>query len=367
MSVFSSLIVGKKESVIDELLLLNPLQIPLLTALGGFGAPVYNTQHEWNEDEMYGFTAKLPGELAEAATSVTVEAADKEKFRVGQIIQINEELIHITAISASDPILTIVRGYADTTDATHAADSKIDINFNLSEEGADARGTRHKPRVNKFNYTQIFDDSVKVTGTAAEIAQHGIDNLYELEKQKKIVELALQLEKACINGFRFQSGNFRYFNGIKRWITTNVINATGGDITKRMLNDAVQAVADKAGLTAGRYVFMAAPLQRRKLGTLDANSLIIERDDSKRGETVRTVVTDLGEFPVMMNPNLDANELIFTDLNRMAVRPLGSRDFAHEYLGKKGDYFKGTVLGEYTFEFKQEKAHSRIIGLKTTW
>jgi hypothetical protein len=367
MSVFSNLIVGKKESVLDELLLLNPIQIPLITALGGFGKPVHNTQHEWNEDAMYGFKANIPGELAEAATSLTVEAADKEKFRVGQVIQIEDELMLITSIHATDPILTITRGYAGTTDIIHAAGSQVDVNFNLSEEGADARDTRYKARENKFNYTQIFDDSVQVTGTAAEVAQYGIDNIYEIEKQKKIVELALQLEKACINGFRYQSGNYRYFNGIKRWITTNIINASSADITKKMLNDAVQNVADNAGLGGGRYVMMVSPLQRRKIGVLDANSLIIERSDTRRGEIVKSVITDLGEFPVVVNPNLMSDELIFTDLNRMSIRPLGSREFSHEYLGKQGDYFKGTILGEYTFEFKEEKAHSRVIGLKTSW
>jgi len=369
MSVFSNLIVGKKESVVDEMLLLNPIQIPLLSMLGGFGNPVRNTLHEWNEDEMYGYKSALAADITDAATTLVLADADeRQKFRVGHIIQINEELMKVTAISTGGTYeLTVTRGYAGTTAAAATAGESISINFVEGEEGADARTSRYKPRVNKQNYTQIFDDTVEVTGTAAEIEQYGIDKLYEYEKQKKLVELALQLEKACIDGVKYSAGNVRQFAGLKAWIQTNIIDASAADISKKMLNDAVQAVADHAGVAAGNYVFMVSPTQKRKIGALDANSLIIERTDGVRGETVNWVVTDLGEFPVRVNPNLKPDEMIFMDVNRAKVRPLGSRSFFHEYLGKKGDYYSGMVVGEYTFEFKQEKAHSRLTNLKTTW
>jgi hypothetical protein len=60
---------------------------------------------------------------------------------------------------------------------------------------------------------------------------------------------------------------------------------------------------------------------------------------------------------------LAANELLIVDANRMAIRPLVGRDFFHKYMGDKGDYTVGTLVGEYTLEFKQEKAHARIKNL----
>ena len=47
----SRLIVGKKEDISDELLLLNPYQIPVLD-LVGFSSPVMNTQYGWVEDKL---------------------------------------------------------------------------------------------------------------------------------------------------------------------------------------------------------------------------------------------------------------------------------------------------------------------------
>ena len=42
------------------------------------------------------------------------------------------------------------------------------------------------------------------------------------------------------------------------------------------------------------------------------------------------------------------------------IHPLNGREFQHEYLGKKGDYYQGMLVGEYTLELHQEQAHARI-------
>ncbi|PFJ18162.1 SU10 major capsid protein, partial [Bacillus cereus] len=51
------------------------------------------------------------------------------------------------------------------------------------------------------------------------------------------------------------------------------------------------------------------------------------------------------------------------DANRITIRPLVTREFSHEFLGKKGDYMKGMLVGEYTLEMLQEAAHAKIVGL----
>lgn len=362
--IYTPALIGKKLSVVDELLLLNPLQIPILSLLGGFSKPVSNTQHEWNEDEMYAFASITGGLAATGTTTLNVATGNGILFRVGHIIQMGNEMMKVTAISTD--ALTITRSYAGTSAATYADGTVAKILFTEGVEGAVARAARSKPRVNKFNYTQIIDDTVEVSGSAVEVNQYGLDGLYEYEKQKKLAELAFQLERALLDGIRYQSGNIRQFGGIKYWVTTNVADASAADVSKLMLNNAVQSVANAAGLSAGRYVFMVSPIQRRKLGTLDAASLLINRQDTGRGETIKTLTTDLGEYPVVANPNMNADEILFLDLNRMKVRPLGSRSFTHEYLGKVGDSYNGLIVGEYTFEFKEEKAHAMIKNLKTT-
>ncbi|WP_423748469.1 SU10 major capsid protein, partial [Bacillus cereus] len=48
--VYNEDLVGKKESVVDEFLLLNPLQTPMINLLG-FGQAVTAVEHIWFEDE----------------------------------------------------------------------------------------------------------------------------------------------------------------------------------------------------------------------------------------------------------------------------------------------------------------------------
>ncbi|WP_176526295.1 SU10 major capsid protein, partial [Bacillus cereus] len=103
----------------------------------------------------------------------------------------------------------------------------IEAMFVEGVEGADARDARYKPRKRVSNITQIFDESVELTGTAMAVAQLGVDNEYEKEKQKKQVELALQLEKAVINGIRYEQGQKRMMRGIRSFIESNVQNVGG--------------------------------------------------------------------------------------------------------------------------------------------
>ena len=364
--VYSNLVVEKKESVVDEFLLLNPLTTPMLSLIG-FSAPVYNTTHEWIEHEMIAQSAVTGGIGDEAGhTNLPIKGDVAETtFRVGQVIQMNAELLKVTAV-VDDSNLTVVRGYAGTTRVAHADDTVTKVLYNEAAEGADARAARYQPGEKLSNITQIFDDSIVVTGSTAEIEKYGIDNIYENEKQRKIVELAFNLESALISGVRHTSGQIRTFDGIKSFIDTNVVDASVEDISKNLLNSVVQDVYDVGGLRGGNYTFIASPRQRRKIGELDAASLIIERSDNVRGERVDYIVTDLGTFPVRTNPNLNPDEVLFLDTNRVKIKPLGTRGFFHEFLGRKGDYYHGQIIGEYTLEFKQEKAHARVRNLKTT-
>lgn len=360
-AINSTLIVGKKESVVDEYLLLNPLTIPMLTEIG-FGSPVYNTLHEWVEDEMFEVATTIAAELAEGATEIAVASGKGTIFRPDHIVRIDDELIKVTGVATDT--LTIVRGFGDTTDTTHASGSDITIEFTEGTEGRDARNARYKPRVAVNNRTQIFDDTISISGTTQEVAQYGVNSEYFKERTKVLINLFYQLERALINGVGHVDNLKRSFKGIRSFIATNVHDANNTDLSKNFVNEMVQSVYDAGGLRGGNYKFVVSTRQKRKAGELDQASLMLNRADRARGESVDTFVTDLGEFPIVTNPNLRPSEIIFTDFNRQTVRPLGNRGFFHEFLGKVGDKIEGMIIGEYTYQFEQEKAHARAINLK---
>ncbi|EEM93461.1 SU10 major capsid protein [Bacillus thuringiensis] len=357
---YSNNLIGVKESVTDEFLLLNPLQTPMLNLLG-FGSPVTSVEHVWFEDEMFDQGSTLTRALTAGMKFIDVEETDA--FRPKQVIRIGEELILVTKVEGAKK-LTVVRGYAETEVEAHEAGSTIEVMFVEGHEGSNARDARYKPRNRVSNITQIFDETVELTGTAQAIAQYGVDNEYEKEKQKKQLELALQLEKAVINGVRYEQGNRRMMRGIRSFIETNVINAGGAAVADEHLIEAFRQIFEKGGYTVGgNYKIIVGATQKIAISAFDNALIRLSREDNGRGQVVDHYVSDFGNAEILLNNNMHAGEILVIDANRLSIRPLRTREFAHEFLGKKGDYMKGMLVGEYTLEFLQEAAHAKITGL----
>jgi hypothetical protein len=130
------------------------------------------------------------------------------------------------------------------------------------------------------------------------------------------------------------------------------------------VNDLSQKIYEAGGFASGGdYKVIVPAKQKRALSALDTNKIQIARSENSRGEVVDKLINDFGEFEIALNNNLAADELLFVDANRVAIRPLVGREFFHKYLGEVGDSTTGMLVGEYTLEFKQEKAHGRLKGL----
>lgn len=358
----SQYVVGQKQSVVDELLLLTPYQIPMINLLG-FSDAVTNTKHEWFEDSMFPYTGKIT--TAALDTDTVIIVADLDPFRINHVVKVGEEMMLITAINSGTNTLTVTRGFAGTTPVAITANASIEVLFVEGVEGNLARDARYKSRVPNENYTQIFDDSIKISGTAEAVAQYGVVDEYEKEKQKKLQELALQLEKAIINGVGYTNGDIRLMKGIRSYIQSNVIDAGGTDLSMTMINDAAQSIYEAGGFkNGGNFKIVVPAKQKRALSNLDTEKVLLQRADPVRGSVTRSVVTDFGDFDIVLNGNLQSDELLILDANRIRIKPLQGRDFNHSYLGRLGDFTNGMIVGEYTLEFKQEPAHARIKGLK---
>ena len=356
-----NLIVGKREDVTENILLLSPSEAPMIDLLG-FGESVTQVEPTWFEDEEVADRTTATAIAADNATTIAV--ADGEVFEGGYVAKVNDELVLVTAVAGNN--LTVTRGYAGTTPAAIAVGDIVEFQFVEGKEGAEARPKRFKARTRKTNFTQIFDTAIKISRTAEETSQHGINDLYAYEKAKEEKKLALQLEKAVINGIKYESANglTRQMGGIKQFIQTNVINAQGVHISKKLLNDAFLAIAEKTGQNVGSsYKIIVPPVQKLAISELDSDKIRLTRQDNGRGQVVDYFVGDFGSAEIVVNPNLQADEILIIDADRAKIRPLQNSTFTHEFLGKQGDYKVGMIVGEYTLEFHQEKAHARIKNL----
>ncbi|WP_146548373.1 SU10 major capsid protein [Rummeliibacillus suwonensis] len=352
---------GKKESVTDEILLLNPNQTPLLN-LVGFAPPATNTTHVWYEDEMFATSTTLTAALTDVAT--TAKVASIEPFVLNAVAQIDEELVKVTAIDESTKTLTIMRGYAGSTPQAADNGAEIEFQFVEGEEGQDAQKARYKARQRKENYTQIFMDSIEVSGSALSVDQYGVSDLYAYEKAKKQLELALQLEKALITGHKYDNGKVRQMAGLRQFISTNVVSGAGQAVSINMLRDVTKSIFEKGGFAnGGNYAFLVPAKQKVAISDLQNDKLRITQGETSRGQKVDMLVTDFGQFPIILNNNLKNDEVVFVDTDRIKIRPLNDRGFTHVEQGIVGDKQAGFIVGEYTLELQQEQAHARIKGL----
>jgi hypothetical protein len=104
VKIYNADLVGKQVSVVDEILLLNQHQTPLLNLLG-FSEAVTQTSHSWYEDEMIADETKVNG--AKITTDTSVVVVDGSIFRANDVIKIGDELLKVTAVSTNT--LTVVR------------------------------------------------------------------------------------------------------------------------------------------------------------------------------------------------------------------------------------------------------------------
>jgi hypothetical protein len=357
--VYNSNLIGVKQSVVDEILLLNPNQTPMISLLG-FAQAVTQVTHQWFEDELYSDESKVNGVVTNVATSVTV--VDGTPFRVGHVIKIVDELLFVSAVAGN--VLTVTRGYASTTAASIADQAKIEVLFVEGAEGADARAARYKQRVQKSNNTQIFDDTIQISGSAQAVQQYGVTDLYGYEKVKKQLEKALELEKAVINGIAYTNGQVRQMKGMRSFIGSNVTALASVALTADHINDLLQKIFEAGGFASGgNYKIIVPAKQKRAVSNLTSANIRLTQSETERGVSVDRFVSDFGKFDVQLNNNLNADEMFIIDANRAFIRPLNGREFFHKYMGEKGDYTTGIVVGEYTLEFREEKAHARIKGL----
>lgn len=314
------------------------------------------------EETVFQYETSVVGAVAEAATEITV--ADTEPFVVGHVVKIGEELVVVNAVDVANKKIQVTRGYADTVPTAYVDGARIEVLFREGEEGAEFVKARAKGRKIVQNKTQIFSESIEISNSALEVAQVAIDDLYAHQKDLKQQELVLQLEKMMINGVSFDNGVIRQSRGLRSFIQ-NVTDAAGEELNVDHINDLAQGLYEKGAFkNGGRYVLLAGAKQKRAFGKLDSAKIQIPQGSGYRGDIVDAVVTDFAQFQIALNNNLAPDEIMLVDLDRIKLRPLGSREFSHTYHGVQSDATKGTILGEYVLEVKQADAMARIKGLK---
>lgn len=350
-------------------------QFPLLKRWSSdvFKAEVKSHKYEWTERDLRPTKAKVASAtVASDATSFYVDTPGV--FNVDDVLQKpSGEQVIVTSVSGGT--LLTVKHWAGTAEALVLGNTVKRVGV-ASPQGKDADEMVIIGTDDLYNYTQIFEDVVSLTGTQRNSLIHGDENQSQLieRKQKELMEV---LQTTLLLGIRNKDNEEKRYTmgGLKFFIDTyapeNAIDFGGSSTWSTEANviakidDAIEKIADKNGEKPTMYIGYKA---MRKLKGCSSAIINEERKkDTTRGTALpQKYLSQLGEIEIVqLRERTGAlDDVIFlVDESAIGFKPMRKRGWFTEELAKNGDSYKWQILGEYTEKVATPKVHAYLYNL----
>lgn len=359
--------VNEKIDMSSALDKLKPTDTPLLLRIGRDSTrdDVTAVKHEWQEDDVRGTTSLVTNNpLAAAAVTLGVTTGDGVKFRDRDILKLEDELVLVTAVATDN--LTITRAYGGSTDVAHAQNVVVTLIAPALIQGSDLLGARSTTKTGKFNYTQIFEEEVRVTATMQATAKYTRQNDPEYQIGSQLEILGVNMERTLLFGRKVapSAGVAGSMDGIQNVISTNVYNKASAALTQSFLEDAMQAVWDAGG---NPNLMVVNATQQRRINTFLDGYREADYEDVVLGSQVRRYKTNFGTVDILLDRHMPLAEVWILSADNIGFGPLQGRALATEKMAPVSrEYDVWQMSGEYTAEVRLEKSHARIYGLATT-
>ncbi len=361
-----------KRSVTDRILLTDPNEIVAISVLGLNNESKFafvnmpGQKYEWLEDTYRDLSDTLnDADWDTDSTAVSMTVTTGVNFEIGDVIQVDSELVNVTAISTND--LTVVRAFSGSTAATHATDTTINIRYRARIEGAAASDGTMTEVTTGVNYSMIFQKTINVSRTAGLMPYYGMPDPVGYQIQKGVDEQMQALNRAVFRstgaGEAGSATVARSMAGLQGIISTNNTAASAAALTEKMIQDELQDCWTGNGVP---NVLFCGAWAKRKIADFFGGYVRSERSEKVGGIEISSILSPLGntiDVAVDRDCQTDVLYLIDTSLaGYITIDPLFT-----EELGKTADTaFYGQIVGEYGFVLAQEDAHSYVSGFSTS-
>lgn len=173
--------------------------------------------------------------------------ADKQAFTYDDEAMREDLLAVLTNLSVTETQLTSGLGTSEAKQIRHEwlIDTLATVKSNAQVEGADATYHDLTNPGRLYNYSQIFKQGFKVSGTERSVDTASFDDRYSYEQVKALKLIKNDMEYSCMRGCLVSgtSGAARYLRGLKS--SLSLITAQSGvSMTEAILNDYLQLVWD---------------------------------------------------------------------------------------------------------------------------
>lgn len=352
--------------------LIDPTDTPLLAAIGGldsarskFKIRANGTMIEWLED------AHSPlSDVAAQGTTITTNTTvltvtDASIFKVGHQIQIDSEYMVVSSVDTTNNTLTVYSRSYGGTNATHVTTSTINIVGMARLEGATTDYNGLVDITAPYNYTQIFEDALKLTGTEMVVDEYGYADAWTYQANKKLPALFRLVEKSLFHGVRSAGSATapRSFGGLGTFTGTTNTVAAGGAIAKTH----VDALAEECVLSGAKpdLLVLHPSIANDLRALLDSSSFVRMTQDNKDFGMmqVQNVNTQYGSMQIVESRWCPSGTAYMLDSSMIGLYTL--RPFGWKPLGRTGDFDAADLIGELSFAVANEKGHGTITGITT--
>lgn len=234
---------------------------------------------------------------------------------------------------------------------------------NAAAEGADMVFTDITPPSRGTNIVQLFQKDIRVSNTEQRVAHYGMQDPYSYQLQKKMKEMARDIEKAIVAGTRASgdSGLARRLNGAIALITTNkTARASGTSLTEGEFNDIMQNIYDSGTDISVDKVFTGATLKRAISAYTAGSTKFTDANGKQLYNTVSVYESDFGVHMVHLEREVpsgaNAKGILCVDSSKWKCAYLTDGAPQHMPLATIGSAKRGMLEAELTLESLNEKS-----------
>lgn len=209
------------------------------------------------------------------------------------------------------------------------------------------------------NIVQLFRKVITVSDTERALPNYGMNDPFTYQTQKKMVEIARDIELAAVAGTRASgsSGVARQSDGAIALITTNKTAQTSGTCFTEATFNSLMSMVYSSGTDESVDLVLVGPYLKLAIDKFATNTTrVIEATAFEQAQRVDTYVSTFGQHRVALERNVPASAILGLDTSKWRTAWLINRRLNVQPLGKTGSSTKALLEGEATWEALNEKS-----------
>lgn len=351
---------------------------PVLKLIGGLkssGPSTPMNKAEWGWGSPDPVKDLINGALSDT-TGTTVTVDNGTYFQVGNVVRVDDEQMHVTAISTNT--LTVTRGFAGSTAATHADNAPVYIIGVAMKENQDDQSSPITQGELDYNYHQIqswmwqLSQRAKVTPTYESRNFSGTRDQQEL--RKKMEDTApLFLERTILDGLRSlgTSAVPSTMGGFQQTSFFTTQTSVTGALEELDLMNAFQTVYDLVGEDKMAKLVICGSKAKRIVSSWYNDNRRYTGTDEVAKVHFDEIDTDWGRIKFVVDYQLDAlgrsDEMFSIKPEDFTLRPYASSTgWTTGKLATNGWYDKGFLRVDCTLIAQNPDSRFHLYGFSTT-